>query len=129
MPPTRQFFFFPMTSRPSCISIVVANEIGNNHFRPHLLWCDVTGSKSFSQFGMHIQLLQSQASGPAGLFVHTQGDYPQFHLPQLYQVSDATLHTAIHTYCHAHIPHTTIHTYRILPYTHTAYYHTHIPHT
>ena len=41
---------------------VVANEIGNNYFGPppSISWCDLTGSKLFSQFGMYIPLLQSE---------------------------------------------------------------------
>ena len=52
----------------------MADEFGNNHFgaAPSISWCDVTGSKSFSQFGMHIQLFAvTEASGAVGLFVHT----------------------------------------------------------
>ena len=49
-----------------------SNEIGNNHLQTSVSWCDVTGSKLFSQFGMRIQLFSHRASGAVLLFVHTQ---------------------------------------------------------
>ena len=46
---------------------------------PSISGCDVMGSKLFSQFAMHTQLLQSQrASGAVGPFVHTQVIIPDF---------------------------------------------------
>ena len=44
---------------------------------PSISWCDVTGSKLFSQFVVHVQLfVVAEAPGDVGLLVQTQAILP-----------------------------------------------------
>ena len=66
----------------------------NNHCGPCIrgFWCDVTGSKLFSQFRLyvHVQLFSCRGSSGCGHVCTHLSDHSTFHSPHLYSAFQST---------------------------------------